>query len=266
MVDDEVLYQRHDRVALVTLNRPDRMNAWTLDMENLYCDLLANADADPDVRAIVVTGAGRTFCVGADLQQPFGGDVPEGRTKHYPDVFAATLRKPIIGAINGSAAGVGLAQSLLFDVRFAAAGSKLTFSFSHRGLIAEYGTSWTLPRLVGNGRALDLLLSSRVVLAQEALELGLVNRVVPGERLLDEALAYAGELAETCSPASIAVIKAQLQRHWSTDLAQAGQECTALMLRSFGGLDCEEGVQSYLQKRPAAFPALGEGSAWTLDA
>jgi enoyl-CoA hydratase/carnithine racemase len=136
----------------------------------------------------------------------------------------------------------------------------MTFSFPQRGLIAEYGSSWTLPRLIGNGKALDLLLSGRVILAEEALELGLVNRVVPGEQLLDEAMAYARDLADNCSPASMAIIKAQLQRHWTTDLATAGQECAALMTRSFTGPDFVEGVQSYLEKRPAAFADLGAGS------
>jgi enoyl-CoA hydratase/carnithine racemase len=189
-----------------------------------------------------------------------GGDMGFGEVNKYPGVFAASIRKPIIGAINGAVAGVGLAQALLFDLRFAAAGIKMTFSFPQRGLVAEYGSSWTLPRLVGNGKALDLLLSARVILAEEALELGLVNRVVPGEQLLEEAMAYARNLAENCSPASMAIIKAQVQRHWTTDLATAGQECTELMVRSFSGPDFVEGVQSYVEKRPAEFAPLGKGS------
>lgn len=261
MADNEVLSEVRDGVALVTLNRPDRMNAWTSAMEDQYFDLLAAADADGDVRAIVVTGAGRGFCVGADMDHlSAGSDLAFGRDTKYPGTFAATIRKPIVGAINGAAAGVGLAQTLLFDVRFAAAGVKMTFSFPQRGLVAEYGSSWTLPRIIGNGKALDLLLSARVILAEEALELGLVNRVVPGEQLLDEAMAYARNLAENCSPASMAVIKAEVQRHWTTDLDTAGRECTELMVRSFSGPDFVEGVQSYIQKRPAAFAPLGKGS------
>jgi enoyl-CoA hydratase/carnithine racemase len=237
------------------------MNAWTLEMEDLYFDLLAAADEDIDVRVIVVTGAGRGFCVGADMDLLTGGkDVQFGIVNKYPGVFASRIRKPIIGAINGAVAGVGLAQTLFFDLRFAAAGVKMTFSFPQRGLVAEYGTSWTLPRLVGNGRALDLLLSARVILAEEALELGLVNRVMPAEQLLDEAMAYARNLAETCSPASMALIKAQVARHWTTDLETAGAECNDLMVRSFSGPDFIEGVQSYVQKRPAAFAPLGKGS------
>lgn len=266
MADEVVLYEVDAGVALVTLNRPDRMNAWTLEMEDLFFDLLARADADPDVRAIVVTGAGRGFCVGADMDLLTGGkDLQFGKVNKYPGTFPSTIRKPIIAAINGAAAGVGLAQTLLFDLRFAAAGVKMTFSFPQRGLVAEYGTSWTLPRLVGTGRAMDLLLSARVVLSEEALELGLVNRVVPGETLVEEAVAYARQLAETCSPASMAVIKAQVKRHWDVDLDTAGAECTRLMIRSFSGPDFIEGVQSYVQKRPAAFPALGEGSPSDLD-
>jgi enoyl-CoA hydratase/carnithine racemase len=265
MADDEVLYEVRDGgVALITLHRPDRMNAWTIEMEGQYFDALARADAAPEVRAIVVTGAGRGFCVGADMDLLSGdmGGLTGGSRR--PGTFAATLRKPIVGAINGAAAGVGLAKALLFDVRFAAAGVKMTFSFPQRGLIAEYGSSWVLPRLIGTGRALDLLLSARVILAEEALALGLVNWVVPTEEVVDSAIAYARQLAEQCSPASMAVIKAQVNRDWDNDLASAGQEATRLMVRSFSGPDFVEGVQSYLQKRPAAFPTLGEGSPFDL--
>ncbi|MCU1375991.1 MAG: enoyl-CoA hydratase/isomerase [Actinomycetia bacterium] len=266
MADDEVLYEVRDGgVAVVTFNRPDRLNAWTLAMETQYFDALATAEADGDVRAIVVTGAGRGFCAGADMDLLSGGPGGLAGAERRPGVFAATLRTPLIGAINGPAAGVGLAQALLFDVRFAASGAKLTFSFPQRGLVAEYGSSWTLPRLVGTGRALDLLLSARLILAEEALALGLVNWVVPVEEVVDAAVAYGRQLAANCSPASMAVIKAQVARDWDNDLLSAGHEATKLMVRSFGGPDFVEGVQSYLQKRPAAFLPLGEGSPADLD-
>lgn len=265
MAEQVVLYEvRDDRVAVLTLNRPDKMNAWTLEMEDRYFDLLLEADADPEVRAIVVTGAGKGFSPGADLdvllEGADGGDFPFGQLTRRPTTIPLTVRKPIIGAINGAVAGVSLAQALQFDIRFAGAGVKLTFSFPQRGLVAEYGASWLLPRLIGTSRALDLLLSGRVVTAEEALELGLVNRVLPREEVLDAAIAYAAELAAKCSPASMAVIKQQVYADWDTDLEAQRVRVAGLMARAFSGPDFAEGIQSYLEKRPAAFPRLGEGS------
>jgi len=266
---DDVLYEVRDGVALLTFNRPDRMNGWTTDMEDRYLDLLLQAEVDTDVRAIVVTGAGRAFCPGADLEALEAGARGEpllfGSLKRRPVTLPLGIKKPIVGAINGAAAGVGLVNALMFDVRFVAAGAKFTFAFSQRGLVAEYGVSWLLPRLIGTSRALDLLLSSRVVVADEALALGLVNRVVEAEQLLPEALAYAGQLAATCSPASMAVIKQQVYADATVDLETARVRSAKLMARSFPGADFKEGVASYLEKRGAAFPPLGEGSAFDLD-
>lgn len=265
MADDVVLYEVSDGVALLTLNRPDRMNAWTGEMEDRYFDLLAEADASADVRAIVVTGAGRGFCPGADmdlLQGLGGGSADLGAADRRPVTYPLTVRKPLLGAINGAAAGVGLVQALMFDLRFAAAGAKMTFAFSRRGLIAEYGVSWLLPRLVGTSRALDLLLSSRVVLAEEAEHLGLVDRVVDGGDLLETAMAYARDLAEHCSPASMAAIKGQVYRRWDGDLDAALDEANALMRQSIRGPDFKEGVASYVEKRTPAFAPLDEGTTY----
>jgi enoyl-CoA hydratase/carnithine racemase len=265
MADDVVLSEVREGVALLTLNRPDRMNAWTGEMEDRYFDLLAEADAAAEVRAIVVTGAGRGFCPGADmdlLQGIGGGSVDLGAADRRPVTFPLTVRKPLIGAINGAAAGVGLVQALMFDLRFAAAGAKMTFAFSRRGLVAEYGASWLLPRLVGTSRALDLLVSSRVVVAEEAERLGLVDRVVDGASVVDEALAYARDLAQSCSPASMAAMKGQILRHWSVDLDAALDDSNRLMRQSLGGPDFKEGVDSFVEKRPAAFPPLGEGTTF----
>jgi len=146
------------------------------------------------------------------------------------------------------------------DLRFAAPGVKMTFAFSQRGLVAEYGVSWLLPRLIGTSRALDLLLSSRVVLSEEALELGLVNRIVPADQLVDAAVGYARDLAERCSPASLAVIKQQVYADWENDLETSRIRVAHLMKASFEGNDFKEGILSFLQKRPPAFPPLGEGS------
>jgi len=150
-------------------------------------------------------------------------------------------------------------------LRFAAAGVKMTFAFSQRGLVAEYGVSWLLPRLIGTSRALDLLLSSRVITAEEALELGLVNRVVPAEELLDTTLAYARQLAERCSPASLAVIKQQVYADWENDLETSRVRVAGLMGASLDGPDFTEGVRSFLKKRPPRFAPLGQGSNVELD-
>jgi enoyl-CoA hydratase/carnithine racemase len=270
MADDIVLYDVADRVALITWNRPDRMNAWTSALETAYFDALQRAADDPDVNVIVVTGAGRGFCPGADMDMLQGlggsdGDDDGGgesltSAHRRPVTFPLGIPKPIIGAINGACAGVGLVQALMFDVRFAAAGAKWTTAFSRRGLIAEYGSAWLLPRLAGTSVAMDLLLSARVFLSEEAMELGLANRVLPGPELLDETLAYAKDIAASCSPASLAVMKKQIYGAWTQTLEEAGAESFKRMIHSLGGPDFVEGVQSYVQRRPASFKPLGQGT------
>jgi enoyl-CoA hydratase/carnithine racemase len=269
MHDEVVLTDvRSDGVAVLTLNRPDRLNAWTVEMEDRYFDLLLDAQHDPTVRAIVVTGAGRAFSAGADLGSPGEGmdttQLQLGSLDRRPTTLPLEIAKPIVAAINGPAAGASLVHTLQMDVRFAAAGAKLTFAFPRLGLVAEYGASWLLPRLVGTGHALDLLLSGRVITAEEACELGLVNRVVPVKELFDVAVAYAADLAVSCSPASMAVIKQQVHADRTTDLEAARVRAAGLMARSFGGADAREGVRSFLGRRPPAFPPLGEGSPWSL--
>jgi enoyl-CoA hydratase/carnithine racemase len=248
-----------DGVLLLTLHRPERRNAWTLDMEDVYFDLLQEADADPAVRVIVVTGHGDAFSPGADLgvfdKSKSLADLEFGQPSRPPTTIPLTIGKPLIGAINGAVAGVSLVQCLQMDVRFAAAGAKFTFAFSQRGLVAEYGAAWLLPRIVGTGRALDLLLSSRVVTAEEAYDLGLVNRVVPKEQVVDEAVAYARNLASTCSPRSLAVIKRQVYESWAQDIETARQQVAVDMKESFSSPDFKEGVKSFLQKRAPEFPS-----------
>lgn len=262
--NDVVLYEVADKVALVTLNRPDRMNAWTGGMEDRYFDLLQQAQDSPDVAAIVVTGAGKGFCPGADMDLLQGiGDSSGanlGSAERRPVTFPLSIRKPVIGAINGACAGVGLVQALMFDVRFAAAGAKFTTAFARRGLIAEYGVSWLLPRLVGTSRALDLLLSGRVFTAEEAKELGVVNHVQPREEVLDAAMAYAKDVAANCSPASMATMKHQVYTHATLGIAEALEQSGEYMRQSLQGPDFKEGVSSYVEKRPPAFPPLGEGT------
>lgn len=256
---DTVLAQRRGAVLVLTLNRPDRLNAWNNALEDRYFELLDEAENDGDVRAIVVTGAGRGFSAGADMDDlKTVGNVDEVQAvvRPRPRAFPLTIRKPMIAAVNGAAAGLGLVEALYCDVRFATPKAKFTTAFVRRGLIAEYGMSWILPRLVGTSNALDLLLSGRVIQGEEALAMGLVNRLCDPASLLDDAVAYAGDLATNCSPRSMAEIKRQVQRHQDTTLDQAIEESDALMHQSFTWPDAPEGVASYLEQRPPAFPSL----------
>jgi enoyl-CoA hydratase/carnithine racemase len=251
-------------VAVLTLNRPDRLNAWTREMEVSYFALLDECAASEEVRAIVVTGAGRGFCAGADMKdlQDLGraedanGAAARENAERTPQNHPHSIPKPIIAAINGPCAGIGLVQALMCDIRFAASGTKLTTAFARRGLVAEHGISWILPRLVGPARALDLLLSGRVVLAEEALELGLVNRVLEPGSVLEGALEYARELAVNCSPASMATMKRQVYADLERDIDGAIANADRLMLASFTAPDFAEGVLSFVERREPQFPAL----------
>jgi len=257
---ETVLAERRGAVLVLTLNRPDRLNAWNDVLEARYFALLDEAEADPEVRAIVVTGAGRGFCAGADmddLQSVGAGNESGPRKQTRPRSFPLTVRKPMIAAINGAAAGLGLVEALYCDIRFAAPKAKLTTAFARRGLIAEYGIAWILPRLIGPSRALDLLLSGRVILAEHALAIGLVDRIVEPAELVDAAVAFADELATYSSPTSMSLIKAQVRRAMDSDFATSVAEADELMLESFRQPDVAEGVASYLEGRPPAFAPLG---------
>ncbi|MDH2424948.1 enoyl-CoA hydratase-related protein [Sphaerisporangium sp. TRM90804] len=253
-----VLSSLAEGVLTLTLNRPDRMNAWTDAMGRRYFDLLEQAQRDPEVRVIVVTGAGRAFCAGADfdtlsaLQDGTYDEEPDKR----PASYATTIRKPVIAAVNGACAGLGMIHALACDLVFTAADAKWTTAFARRGLIAEYGMAWLLPRLIGQARAMDILLSGRTFTGTEAGELGLALRVLPGERLLDEALAYARELAVHSSPASMAVIKRQVWGDWDKSFEASATDAFGLMLEAFRRPDFAEGVASFVERRPPAFPPL----------
>lgn len=257
-----MLAERRGAVLLLTLNRPDRLNAWNDDLEDLYFELLDAAEADPLVRAVVLTGAGRGFCAGADFEdlQRLGADdlaaYLASRPVRAPRERPLHFRKPLIAAVNGAAAGLGLVEALYCDVRFSTPTAKFTTAFARRGLIAEYGIAWLLPRIVGRSRALDLLMSGRVVLGDEALALGLVDRVVPAAELVDAAVAYAAELAAYSSPRSMALVKDQVRRAMDSDFPAAVEHANALMLESFFTPDAVEGVVSYLEGRPPEFPPL----------
>ena len=266
-MSDLVLAERRGAVLVLTLNRPERLNAWTDALEERYYAELDAAEDDPHIRAIVVTGAGRGFCAGADmdeLERGATGETGEAdaalRNRPRPRTFPLTVRKPMIAAINGAAAGLGLVEALYCDVRFAVPEAKLTTAFARRGLVAEYGLSWILPRLVGYGTALDLLLSSRVVLGAEAARLRLVDRLSEPGRVVDDAVAYAEELAVYSSPWSMATIKAQIQADLERSFGDAVAAADELMIRSFHRPDVREGVNSYLERRAPAFPSLDSRS------
>ena len=267
-VTDLVLVERRNAVAVLTLNRPERLNAWTDPLEAAYFAALDAAEDDQGVRAIVVTGAGRGFCAGADMDNLKAAGDPSRETtlrnRPRPRTFPLTVRKPMIAAINGAAAGLGLVEALYCDLRFATPEAKLTTAFVRRGLIAEYGMSWLLPRLVGYSTALDLLLSGRIVRGDEACRIGLVNRLSDAETVVADAVAYAQDLADHCSPVSMATIKAQVREDLDRDFASATAAAEALMIDSLRGADVREGVRSYLEKRPPAFPPLSpRDPAWT---
>lgn len=262
MTADLCLYEVRDGVALVTLNRPERNNGMNGDLEVAYLTRLQQAADDPAARAIVVTGTGKSFCPGADLAGGTGvGSEPLPNTKIAVDV-ALGIDKPLVAAINGGCAGVGLVQALYCDVRFAAAGAKFTTAFARRGLIAEYGIAWMLPRIVGRGAGLDLLMSGRTFTAEEALHMGLVSRVCDPANLLDEALAYARDLAVNVSPASMATIKHQVGRYEWMDWNGALADSHLLMRQSATQPDVKEGIGAFVERRQPDFAPLGSGSRY----
>jgi enoyl-CoA hydratase/carnithine racemase len=251
---------REDGVATVTLNRPERLNAWTTALELAYADALADLARDPEVRAVVVTGAGRGYSAGWDMEELRGVGATGERDDDSAQSIAVTATldfpKPLIAAINGSCAGLGLAQALACDLRFARAGAKLTTSYAKIGLIAEDGTSWLLPSIVGRAHALDLLLSSRIVLAEEAMQIGLVHRVVAAEELLPAALEYARELATSCSPSSMAAMKRMVTADAGSEIATVLRASRAAALETLTRHDFREGVAAFSEKRAPRFEGL----------
>jgi enoyl-CoA hydratase/carnithine racemase len=257
-MSETVLYEVREGVAHVTLNRPDSLNAWTPELGRAYFDRLQQADAEPEARAIVVTGAGRGFCAGADFE--YLEEVERNGSSAEPDPrpqsLPRSLRKPVIAAINGPCAGLGFVMAMMCDIRFAAAGAKLTTAFARRGLIAEYGLSWVLPRVAGSSTALDLLLSGRTFLAEEAERLGVVDRLTEEGRAAEEAHAYARELADLSSPVSMATIKRQLYDDLEQGLSESTDGAVHYMEQSFERPDFREGVESFVERRPPDFPPL----------
>jgi len=274
----DILYDVSDRIATITLHRPERLNAYTAQMAESLKLAMAAANHDHAVRVIVITGAGRGFCAGADMEvlsqhanaglhtgpaspklaEPdFTSTLGPDLSKQFGDTsrfsYFIRAKKPVIAAVNGPVAGIGLVMALYADLRFAAESAIFTTSFAQRGLIAEHGMSWLLPRLVGQSNALDLLLSARKISAREAEAMGLVNKVFGHEVFIENVRAYARTLADTVSPRSMAVMKAQVWRANFDDFPEALAIADHEMAISLAGSEFREGVAHFLEKRPPQF-------------
>ena len=265
----EILYDVADGIATITLNRPEKLNAWTMRLGAEVRHAAFRADRDAAVRAIVVTGAGKGYCAGADMDmlqgiqrgsvEAAGDDLDVELDPSLPALFRGEysyplgLTKPVIAAVNGVAAGLGVSYILYYDLRFASDRARFGFMFPRRGLVAEHGSAWILPRLVGMANACDLLFSGRLVPAEEALAMGLVNRVVPHDALLPTVYDYARQLATTCSPRSLRIMKRQLWADQFADLEASIRVADVEMIASFGSEDFREGIASFVERRPPRF-------------
>lgn len=268
----EALYQVADRVATVTLNRPDKLNAWTATMEREVRSAMEDAERDENVRVIVLTGAGRGFCAGADMSLLSNvadrgldegmrdralqtGAAREGVRSDFQKKYSyfPAVGKPVIAAINGPVVGLGLVIALYCDLRWASDAARFSTAFARRGLIAEYGMAWMLPRLVGLPNALDLLFSARTIDASEALRMGLVNQVFPQDIFLDKVRENARDLASNVSPRSLQVIKREVYDAMFQTLSEAFESSEREMLASLQSEDFKEGVAHFLEKRAPAF-------------
>jgi enoyl-CoA hydratase/carnithine racemase len=272
MTNQETLYQVTDRVATITLNRPDKLNAWTAVMEREVRAAIAEAERDENVRVIVITGAGRGFCAGADmallgtlaekgldpaqlaraLQSAEGS---EGSRKDFQKKYSyfPAVTKPVIAGINGPVVGLGLVIALYCDLRLASDGARFGTAFAQRGLIAEYGLAWMLPRLVGHANALDLLFTARVIDAAEALRMGLANYVYPQETFQEKVHEYAVKMATSVSPRSLRVIKRQVYEAMFQTLAESFELSEREILASLQCEDFKEGVAHFIEKRAPVF-------------
>jgi len=273
MPNQETQYEVAKRVATITLNRPDKLNAWTAVMEQEVRAGMAEAERDENVRVIVLTGAGRGFCAGADMSLlstvatkgldaaqraqavQAGGGSGEGAREDFQKKYSyfPALSKPVIGAINGPAVGLGLVIAMYCDLRFASDAARFSTAFARRGLIAEYGMAWMLPRLVGHANALELLFSARLIDAAEAFRMGLANQVYPQDVFQEKVREYAAELASNVSPRSLRVIKRQVYDAMFQGLGEAFEVAEREMLASLQCEDFKEGVAHFVEKRAPVF-------------
>jgi len=274
MPTNDLIYDVADGIATLTLNRPDKLNAWTRDMEIAVRAAMEAAEGDEGVRVIILTGAGRGFCAGADmsllselaangatssaarvLAHEKQSRLGEGSRPDYRGTYSyfPSIKKPVIAAINGPAVGLGFILALYCDLRFASDQAKFGTAFSRRGLIAEYGVAWILPRLIGPANALDLLLSARIIDAEEASRMGLVNRVFPAAAFMENVRAYALELVKSVSPRSMAVIKKQVYYGLLESLEEAAASAEKEILESLCCEDFKEGVAHFVEKRAPRF-------------
>ncbi len=260
-----ITYEIDEPIAIIRLNRPEKLNAFTFTMVEQIREAVERAAADERSVAIILTGEGRGFCAGldaADLTQSTKTGSPssprDSDPNELPALFSYLLRvpKPIVAAVNGVAAGGGFVLAMMCDLRFASTDASFTTVFSKRGLIAEHGTAWLLPRIVGTSRALDLLWSSRRIDANEAYRMGFVDRLVPRENLLDEAKTYLREMAANISPNSLAVIKSEVYKYWSLAMEPAFRDADLLMKDSLKHPDAAEGVASFVERRPPRFKRI----------
>lgn len=261
---EQITTEIADGVLTITLNRPDRLNAWTPTMGAELIAAFDAADADDDVRAIIVTGAGRGFCAGADLQA--GGATFDWRGRQDDDAIPRdgggrfTLRvfdstKPVIAAVNGPAVGVGATMTLPMDIRLAADNARVGFVFARRGIVPEACSSWFLPRVVGISRAMEWVATGRVFSAQEAVEGGLVRSLHPAEELLPAARALAAEIAENTAPVSVALARRMMWRMLGAEHPMLAHRADSRGMFYRGqSADAAEGITSFLEKRPARFP------------
>ena len=263
MAYETILYEVSDRVLTITLNRPDRLNAFNEQMRVEMTDALDRADADDDIRAIIVTGAGRGFCAGADLGKgaaTFNYDDRPAQEEWKRDGGGLlTLRlfdvnKPLIAAVNGPAVGIGVTMQLPMDIRIASESARFGFVFARRGIVPEACSTWFLPRIVGISKALEWAYSGRVFSAQEALEGGLVSKVVPDDELLPAARAIALEIAQNTSALSVTLIRHMMWKLLGADHPMEAHKLDSRGVQSLGrGPDAAEGVSSFLEKRAPEF-------------
>lgn len=275
-----ITYEVHDRAAVITMNRPKQMNAWTTNMAKEVKHAMATAEDDKNVFGIIITGAGKAFCAGSDMEDlqkmtkvgglasaekdkvdlsadPGDKDMPEGYGKGGWSYFA-TIRKPVIAAVNGPAAGIGMVCMLFCDMRFFGESGFVSSSFSKRGLVAEAGSAWILPKLVGLDTAFDILWSSRKIHGPEAKEMNLATKVFPDDTLVEESINYVNKMAQGISPQSVASMKSQLYKDLFRDPTESFKEAHQMMKATLKTSDFKEGIKSYMEGRKPAFEGIGK--------